>query len=325
MKVLISSSPEQLADANCHVTVEAEYGDHVVEGSILTLAHHGPRSENPCPCLGEDFDLNTEELTVGISHFDLDTLGGIMRVVGKKDFFAEEGEELFWTVAAQVDLRGPHRLNQIIQELEPENLSMNDGLDESDRSYNSSWTRWSDEVDHATQSLHAFWAWSQTNRLFAPRDGSVDDCTEFILEAIRTLTLILEDNGSPESEKLIADGKSWHKECLDLDANSLVSCHESGKGTIVLRSADKFVNSLYEVVQENIVTFAVVGYNTNSGAITVSVADPIPGFSCGEFVRSIWGSEAGGHASIGGSPRGTKYSLEEAKLVVEKLVESFTN
>ena len=31
-------------------TVEAEYGNNVVEGTKVTLAHHGPRSNNPAPC-----------------------------------------------------------------------------------------------------------------------------------------------------------------------------------------------------------------------------------------------------------------------------------
>lgn len=54
MKILLAPTydiAKEYADHNrVDATVEAEYGDDVVEGEILTLAHHGSRSNNPAPC-----------------------------------------------------------------------------------------------------------------------------------------------------------------------------------------------------------------------------------------------------------------------------------
>ena len=99
MKIIMSQRKEELERAlKAHrstVTVEAEYGNSVIEGTILTMAHHGPRADNPAPCLawhqaGEvsypglrgKTDITSVEV-VGVSHIDLDTLGGIAAILGR--------------------------------------------------------------------------------------------------------------------------------------------------------------------------------------------------------------------------------------------------
>lgn len=76
-QIFIANNVEALEAVNPTHTVEAEFGDSVVEGSSVTLAHHGKRAEN-LPTV--------ENTTIGISHFDLDTLGGVMRCLGVKDY-----------------------------------------------------------------------------------------------------------------------------------------------------------------------------------------------------------------------------------------------
>ena len=49
-KVIMASNPEILRSINPDFTVEAEYGEILVEGKYGTLAHHGSRSNNPAPC-----------------------------------------------------------------------------------------------------------------------------------------------------------------------------------------------------------------------------------------------------------------------------------
>ena len=106
MKILISANPEalkkELDNFSKTVTVEAEYGSVVVEGTELTLAHHGDRSGNPAPCLHEgkvDCDA------IGLSHVDLDAMGGVLAVCGRKPVAPS-----FWELAAFVDVNGPHKL-----------------------------------------------------------------------------------------------------------------------------------------------------------------------------------------------------------------------
>lgn len=88
IKFLVSSSQVNLATAlegKTSATVEAEYGDLVVEGSVLTLAHHGPRSGNSCPCLVENRPQGEQSIeVVGLSHMDLDTIGGCAALLGLK-------------------------------------------------------------------------------------------------------------------------------------------------------------------------------------------------------------------------------------------------
>lgn len=117
MKVFIANNAAALRAVGPTHTVEAEFGLEVCEGSSVTLAHHGPRSDNPCPCLGDnisDCPYNEDSQgcaefvekglchqecldnkIIGVSHFDLDTLGGVMCCLGVKEFDPEEGKVCF--------------------------------------------------------------------------------------------------------------------------------------------------------------------------------------------------------------------------------------
>jgi hypothetical protein len=154
-KILISSNPENLRSTNPDVTIEAEYGKELVEGKLLTLAHHGTRSHNPAPCVLKNMILDNVN-TIGISHIDLDTIGGIMAVLGIKTYAPE-----FWALAGFVDVAGPHNIDKT----------------------NSS--------KEAKKQLQAYWAWSKSERYFPPRDGSVDNVTEIIYKHIEIIEKIL--------------------------------------------------------------------------------------------------------------------------------------
>ena len=183
VRILISSNPSNLSAAlaafNQTATVEAEYGDVLVEGTCLTLAHHGARSGNPAPCLrGNDVVKGLE--AVGLSHLDLDTLGGIMSLLGCKP---EIGS--FWALAAFVDVNGPHKVRN------------------------------SDEFPSDVEALQAFWAWSEAHRTFAPRDGSVLDITSQVWEAVDAVTRIL--TGDPA---LLEQGRVWAAKAAALESES---------------------------------------------------------------------------------------------------------
>ena len=67
-------------------TVEAEYGDRVIEGWRITLAHHtAAYAHCPAPCNnGEARKLENGEAQIVCSHLDLDTLGGCLALMGEK-------------------------------------------------------------------------------------------------------------------------------------------------------------------------------------------------------------------------------------------------
>ena len=138
VRILASSCADTLEAEEPAVTVEAEYGDRCVEGTELTLAHHGPRAGNPAPCVAEvparlGTQFTNAGATIGVSHVDLDTVGGILRLAeGDRPL---TGSEEFWRVAAFVDVNGVHRLAE------------------------------ANASDEIVRQLHAWWAWSETNRV----------------------------------------------------------------------------------------------------------------------------------------------------------------
>jgi hypothetical protein len=78
--------------------------------------------------------------------------------------------------------------------------------------------------------------------------------------------------------------------------------------TVLLRKSGSFVNNLY--MHDRKLYPAVVGYNTNTKAITISFESSIPDVSAVEIVQFLWGTDAGGHTNIAGSPRGKEMSLD---------------
>jgi hypothetical protein len=269
MKVFIANNPQALENLNPSHTVEAEYGDTVVEGTVLTLAHHGPRSNNPAPCIAEVPVLEDADAVIGCSHLDLDTIGGVAAILGRKP-----ENDTFWAAAAQVDVSGPHRVDEILMEL-------NAG-------------------DSVKYQLHAYWAWAEAHKVFPPRDGSALDVTEQVFESISVLERILA--GDPE---LLRAGKAWFdaKEAL---AEASFDCTY---GSVLVRKSDQFVNHLYN--HGGRTYRAVVALNTKFNSVTISLESPVEGVSCCEVVQALWGPEAGGHAGIAGSPRGAEFGESE--------------
>lgn len=257
-------------------TVEAEYGDVVVEGSHVTLAHHGSRAGNPAPCLADNWAqadglLREAVDAVGLSHLDLDALGGCLALMGEKPDYPS-----FWALAAHVDVRGPHRVAEA-------------GASEEDLA-----------------RLHAFWAWSAEHRVMPPRDGSAADVTAAVEDAHWALLRILDG----ETEYLAA-GASFKEASEALNAASFVEA----SGSVLLRQHGGFVNHMY-TAPDGAVAKAVVGFNTVTGAVTVSFADAPPAGGAVGIVQRLWGPLAGGHAGIAGSPREQALTIEDARVAV---------
>lgn len=88
-------------------TVEAEYGSHTMLGELITMAHHGANSHNPAPCNWGPVP-QIEDGVILVSHLDLDTIGGIMKLLGIQ---SEDPE--FWSAAEFIDTRGPHHAHEL--------------------------------------------------------------------------------------------------------------------------------------------------------------------------------------------------------------------
>jgi len=153
-----------------HATVEAEYGNNVLEGRIITLAHHVEKYKNcPSPCNVDlrDFSLPISSNIV-ISHFDLDTIGGILALTGNKYYIDE-----FWKIAEYIDLNGPHHIHKF-----PQNIQ---------------------------DLFNAYWSYTAENR--APRITEITDVTDIVFQHGQVLDEILEINGNNLS--WIEKGKIW--------------------------------------------------------------------------------------------------------------------
>lgn len=278
LKILIANNAVALQTAKPDVTVEAEYGDAVVTGSLLTMAHHGPRTGQPAPCSYSNGCAPGVQ-TIGVSHVDLDTIGGVLATLGRKPM----GGSKFWQLAEFVDLNGAHKLG--LSGAAPEDL----------------------------RRLRAYWAFSQTVRVYAPRDGSVADVTTDVLKHLVAVEKILACD-----EDMLRAGDEFAKGEADLNLKTFVSIERG----VILRHSSKFANHLYTTPTGEVARAVVTwnnGADLSGGAITMSLADPVPGVSCGEILKDLFGPEAGGHAGIGGAPRGKALPESEAVRAVEAL------
>jgi hypothetical protein len=294
MHFVMSNDPDKLKAARPVVTIEAEYGDRVVEGSALTLAHHGPRSKNEPPCLarmikGTLADEICQDVyatrTIGLSHTDLDSVGGILRLAEcHHDLKDPEdpamvqgwklGDESFWKLAAFVDLNGAHKLAEY-------------------------------EVDDlALQQLWAWWAWEEAHPCYPKRDGSITDINDWILEAVTVLAQVFFVFGEPAAQQRFNAGRKFREAEQKLNKESFVELTEEG---VCVRVAPVFTNHLYATPLGP--AKAIVAYDTSTGMITVSRESDDVGFNARVLVQQLWGPEAGGHDGIAGSPRNVRMTL----------------
>jgi hypothetical protein len=280
-----------LASEDVLLTVEAEYGSFVAEGSLYTAAHHQPLGSKfagthvggvmPSPCN----DTNIPEVMDGgvilVSHVDLDTFGGCLRAIGHAELFRSSFQG-FWNLAEFIDTRGPHKISQ------------------------------SGAEEREIRVLNAFWAWSKTNVPRFPRD-QVTDITSTVRACADALTEILEIG----NRELLLAGDAYRADEQALNTRTF----SRREGDILVRIAEvnrDFCNHLY-VDPSGQPAKAVVGYNRESGSVTISLADPIPNVSCRAILQTLWGPEAGGHDGIAGSPREKNMGVEGLEAAVRAL------
>jgi len=269
-------------------TVEAEYGTVVAEGSVLTLAHHtGEWRSEPAPCNNLTVPALDVEAIV-VSHLDLDTVGGILRIVhGSKDVLFKGAMSAFWEAAQVADLNGPHWLPDLVS---PEMLGL------------------------------IRYVWSR-----APRSPIVDranpqpiNVTELVLGAwtdiITSVYAALEDDET--TTDLVAVGNAWAEErtaAVEKWFNAELSTAEVRVFDVTDPDERVFCNANYRHADGGVARAVVTRH---PGAITISLESPIAGGDCAKLMQALFGPEAGGHAGIAGGPRNQAYSREDLERTV---------
>lgn len=168
-QILLAPTYDIAKTINAEATVEAEYGDECLEGTMATLAHHGPRANNPAPCNTPDVPVLPPFATVVVSHIDLDTLGGIYALQGRKP-----KDDRFWEAAEKIDVEGAHHIHEHDQDIQ--------------------------------DKLNAYYAYN--DRQPRQRYTEAIDVTKQIDDTYDIVNAIVDIN-NPEHDKLIAAGKEW--------------------------------------------------------------------------------------------------------------------
>lgn len=319
MKILLAPTydiAKEYADHNrVDATVEAEYGDKLVEGESLTLAHHGSRSNNPAPCNDPRAIKISNDATVLISHLDLDTLGGLMALQGKKP-----DDPDFWKAAEYIDVNGPHHIHELPQEIQ-DKLNAYYAFEKERRQLGGRPDR--EHVQDVTETVGRYT--EGMDIILDDRDYSRDiDRQAELRDSVDDVGLSDEYAASvawmtereDKHNAMIDAGRKWEQEATKAVEDRLVSEDENVR---VFSTNGPFCNGSYYSPSQKKIIPAVVSYNEKFGSITLSFADGGKDFSAKEIVQSLWGPEAGGRDGIAGSPRGKKMTREDLKEIYAKV------
>ena len=276
-----------------HISIEAEYGSKVVKGTVYTAAHHQPTMAGlPAPCCDWDIPVVRRHVVL-VSHMDLDTLGGCLRTEKRCQDLFHPQHEAFWNLAEYVDLNGPHMMGGYISRLGAE-----------------------EHYQRERACIYAYWAWAKTQ----PRlqGDELLDVTQIVKKGAHALRKIF--GGDPD---LIEAGALFKKSEEELNRTSYdrhIYPNDDPRDQVILRRSDSFVNHIYNPPGQADVFGGVVSLNTESGAVTISLARPIEGVSCREVMQELFGPEAGGHDGIAGTPRGQRFTELDRDRAAESLV-----
>lgn len=183
IKILLAPKWEHAQGIKAVATVEAEYGVRVLEGEVVTLAHHtGDYKSHPAPCNNQHVPT-IDSGTIVISHIDFDTVGGIMHLLGKKPFNPQ-----FWNSVEYIDLNGPHHIRSL-------------------------------STKHK-EMIEAYWAWCFKERT-VPKIKELSDVTKLIFKHMSAITRIMNgDKKLIEFGKIWSDSVTQKVEsCLRYEDN----------------------------------------------------------------------------------------------------------
>ncbi len=257
-------------------TVEAEYGDKVITGEQITLAHHTKEyANNPAPCNTPNVPVLEDGATIVVSHVDLDTLGGIAALLGRK-----KEDPDFWNAAEFIDLNGIHHLHEISPKAQKQYL--------------------------------AYSAWCEQNR--SGRITEVTDITQDVMEKLAAMDKSIDmdqemvENGirwSKEQEQAI-------EACLIFE-NENIRVFDSPEG--IFCSAEYYSPKQERIIPATVVLNGKFKSITVALADGGKEFQKLGLMTAKELVQKIWGPEAGGHPGIAGSPRGKEMDNRDLDLM----------
>ncbi len=260
-------------------TIEAEYGNTVVEGVKATYAHHVAGYTTAPALQGNNGDFSVEDILdssnyILISHIDLDVICGILSVLNAYDVRDAVKEAVNY-----IDCNGQHKLGSV---KDPEGKAFIESY-----------------IGIVSKYRAPFGA---------------EDVTDYC----KMVGNILMGNQQKDVD--------W----AELGAQVLAQKEaEASKATVlknngvVLYDAPENVfglNSAYTVAGEEY-NYTVV-YSNKFKTITVAAAaGKDQSLNLVEFMQGQFGTEAGGHYGIAGSPRGKEYTLADAMNVFEDITQ----
>lgn len=323
MKIVLAPTYElakQFAEENnVAATVEAEYGDKVIDGERITLAHHGPRANNPAPCNDAKAVPIGSDSIVLISHLDLDTLGGILALHKEKPDDPE-----FWKAAEYIDVNGPHHIHELPQEIQ-DKLNAYYAFENEQRQVDGRPDR--EHVQDVTEAVNRYAEGIDTilddrdysreiEKLAALRD-SVDD-VGLSGEYAASVQWMMEQKMERKNRHnaMIEAGRKWERETTQAVEDRLVKEDENVRA---FSTNGPFCNGSYYSPQQERIIPAVVSFNEKFNSITLSFADGGKDFSAREIVQELWGPEAGGRDGIAGSPRGQEMTRDDLETIYHKV------
>jgi len=136
------------------LTIEAEYGKEVLNGTIYTAAHHDARAHNLAPCIDHKIP-KLKSGTIVVSHLDIDSLGGCLIALGKLN------KKFPWDTFAKIDVHGAHKIREFIKN------------------------------ENEIKLIYALYAWLKQHRF--PYD-KISDITDVVLKASDAIDKIVENN-----------------------------------------------------------------------------------------------------------------------------------
>jgi len=220
-----------------HACIETEYGDWALEGTMFTANHHLEKyASYPAPCMAP-INLTNWCLPMGanivVSHIDLDTVLGVMGLLGEWYFIPLE----FRQVAEFIDLNGPHHIHKF--------------------------------PAHVQDWFNAYWAWSALPENRAPRVTEITDVTKAIYDHVWFFEQLF-NLYAFSSPKYIEAGREWAQNIQRETESKLIMETENYR---VFRTDRVFCGASYYSSTHRTIAKAVISFNEKFKAITVSCSD----------------------------------------------------
>jgi len=276
------------------VAVEAEWGDEALEEPLvdLSLNHHGCRANNPCPAeigikkpevLEDKYKGNTVYI---VSHLDADTIMGIMWI----ENILETSKEIskLAEMVAYSDKNGFHNAQNYYQNLKDTDL----------------YKKW----------LAMGYVFSRNSKT---SPGELTNKINGIIYAINNII----KNTNIADTVVYNEANEWNKNISKSAKKALVYTSDNILGF----SGKLFYCNNYNLLENK--RDIIVQYDTEHKNIILAVFDKNVAVDYfGEkgvvsLLQEFFGDKAGGHTTIGGSPRNKKYKQEDFLKFI-KFVES---